>query len=86
MAQDADDVAEDEHIPAAQGKSDTNPKSSDKSFFEQESQKGWSASVYGSQTVAPKLLGLGVIIAVVMIVLKKRSDSGKVNRHEKSLA
>lgn len=85
MAQDSDDVAEDDTVPVAQVKVETNAKSGDGSFFEKESQKVWS-SVSTDQGVAPKLLGLGVIIAIVMIILKKRSTPSKGGMHEKSLA
>ena len=85
MAQDADHIVDDEIKPATPGKVDSHAKSGDESFFEKESSKMWN-SVPASSGVAPKLLTVGVVIAILMIVRQRRNALAQEVMHEKSLA
>ena len=87
MAQDSDDVAD-----AGDGQpiSEVEPPKSDSKastpgYFEQLSSKKWSSVPSSGGSAGPQLLGVGVIVAIVMIIVRRRNASNKA-LHEKSLA
>lgn len=85
MVEDPDDIADDESVPTTEHKTDTGSKSSNPSFYEQESGRFWSSVRSGSGGAGPQLLGVGVVVLVIVIVLRRRKASGET-LHEKSLA
>lgn len=72
---------------ATEGKPKHDKTESNPAFFEHESASFFSSiKPTSSSSMAPQILSVGVVVAVIVFVLRRRVNAAAKELHEKSLA